>query len=120
METRNVTKMKENTKMSFDPNKPVSLEEYNDALRSSVNAYYEYAMNDPTMSREEAIKTTAEVSEKYMDAVQEFQESQGMQITSDIGTSGGGIGDDNTGDIGVDDSCGVDNDGDGVDGGMDI
>lgn len=139
---------KEDTKMSFDPNKPVSLEEYNATLRDSVNAYYEHTMNDPTMSKEEAIKSTAEMSEKYIDAVQEFQESQGMQTTAsvsmnagvqsiesngiqtdanaldataisagdtgavDSGVSGGGIGDD--------DSGGVDNDGDGVDDGMDI
>ena len=139
---------KEDAKMSFDPNKPVSLEEYNATLRASVNAYYEHAMNDPTMSKEEAIKSTAEMSEKYIDAVQEFQESQGMQTTAgvsmnegvqsigsngiqadanaldttgisagdtgavDSGVSGGGIGDD--------DSGGVDNDGDGVDDGMDI
>lgn len=139
---------KEDTKMSFDPNKPVSLEEYNAILRDSVNAYYEHAMNNPTMSKEEAIKSTAEMSEKYFDAVQEFQESQGMQTTAgvsmnegvqsiesngiqadanalnataisagdtgavDSGVSGGGIGDD--------DSGGVDNDGDGVDDGMDI
>lgn len=139
---------KEDTKMSFDSNKPVSLEEYNAALRNSVNAYYEHAINDPTMSKEEVIKSTAEMSEKYIDAVQEFQESQGMQTTAgvsmnegtqsigsngiqtnanaldataisagdtgavDSGVSGDGIGDDDFG--------GVDNDGDGVDDGMDI
>ena len=139
---------KEDTKMSFDSNKPVSLDEYNTALRDSVNAYYVHAMNDPTMSKEEAIKSTAEMSEKYIDAVQEFQESQGMQTTAgvsmnegtqsigsngiqtdanaldataisagdtgavDYGVSGDGIGDDDFG--------GVDNDGDGVDDGMDI
>lgn len=139
---------KEDTKMSFDPNKPVSLVEYNATLRNSVNAYYEHAINDPTMSKKEAIKSTAEMSERYIDAVQEFQESQGMQTTVgvsmnegtqsvgsngiqtdanaldataisagdtgavDSGVSGGGIGDDDFG--------GVDNDGDGVDDGMDI
>ena len=142
--------------MPFDPNKPVSLEEYNATLRDSVNAYYEHAMNDSTMSKEEAIKSTAEMSEKYIDAVQEFQESQGMQTTAgvsmnegvqsigfngiqadanaldttdisagdigavDSGVNGGGIGDDSTGGIGDDDFDGVDNDGDGVDDGMDI
>ena len=74
---------------------------------------------DLTMSKEEAIKPTAEMSEKYIDAVQEFQESQGMQTTAgdtavdtavDTGVSEGGISDD--------DSNGVDNDG--VDDGMDI
>lgn len=140
---------KEDTKMSFDPNKPVSLEEYNATLRGSVNAYYEHAMNDPTMSKEEAIKSTAEMSEKYIDAVQEFQESQGMQTTAGVGTNEGvqsvesnGIQADinaldatgvtagdtgavdsgvSGGGIGDDDSGGgVDNDGDGIDGGMDV
>lgn len=75
--------------MSFDPNKSVSLEEYNATLRGSVNAYYEHAMNDPTMSKEEAIKSTAEMSEKYLEAVQEFQETQGIQnVTSVVTTDG--------------------------------
>lgn len=131
--------------MSFDPNKSVSLEEYNATLRDSVNAYYEHAMNDPTMSKEEAIKSTAEMSEKYIDAVQEFQESQGMQTTvgvsmnegvQSIGSNGiqadadaldtTGISAGDTavdsgvseGGIADDDSSGVDNDG--VDDGMDI
>jgi len=142
--------------MPFDPNKPVSLEEYNATLRDSVNAYYEHSLNDPTMSKEEAIKSTAEMGEKYIDAVQEFSGitgdattagvsmnegvqsigSNGIQAdanaldTTDIsagdigavdsGVNGGSIGDDNTGGIGDDDSDGVDNDGDGVDDGMDI
>lgn len=137
---------KEDTKMPFDPNKPVSLEEYNATLRDSVNAYYEHAMNDPTMSKEEAIKSTAEMSEKYIDAVQEFEESQGMQTTAGVsmnegvqsigsngiqadanaldttGISAGDIGAVDSGvsggGIGDDDFGGVDNDG--VDDGMDI
>lgn len=80
---------KGDTKMPFDPNKPVSLEEYNATLRDSVNAYYEHAMNDTTMSKEEAIKSTAEMSEKYIDAVQEFQESQGMQTTAGVSMNEG-------------------------------
>lgn len=136
---------KEDTKMPFDPNKPVSLEEYNATLRDSVNTYYEHAMNDPTMSKEEAIKSTAEMSEKYIDAVQEFQESQGMQTTASVSMNAGvqsiesnGIQTDanaldataisagdtgavdsgvSGGGIGDDDSGGVDN---GVDDGMDI
>ena len=136
---------KEDAKMSFDPNKPVSLEEYNATLRASVNAYYEHAMNDPTMSKEEAIKSTAEMSEKYINAVQEFQESQGMETTAGVSINEGiqsigsngiqadadaldttGISARDTavdsgvsgGGIGDDDSGGVDNDG--VYDGMDI
>lgn len=139
---------KEYTKMSFDPNKAVSLEEYDATLRSSVNAYYEHVMNDPTMPKEETIKSTAEVSEKYLDAVQEFQEIQGMQSTARVGTNEGiqfvesngihtdtnavdaaGVSTTDTGaiDSGVagvgDDGAdggAIDNDGDGLDDGMDI
>lgn len=63
--------------MSFEY-KPVSLEEYNQILRDSVNAYYTHAMNDPNMSNEDALKSTGEMAEQYLDAVQEFQETQEM------------------------------------------
>lgn len=63
--------------MSFEY-KPVSLEEYNQTLRDSVNAYYTHAMNDPNMSNEDALKSTGEMAEQYIDAVQEFQETQEM------------------------------------------
>ena len=59
--------------MSFEY-KPVSLEKYNQTLRDSVNAYYTHAMNDPNMSNEDALKSTGEMAEQYLDAVQEFQE----------------------------------------------
>ena len=57
--------------MSFEY-KPVSLEKYNQTLRDSVNAYYTHAMNDPNMSNEDALKSTGEMAEQYLDAVQEF------------------------------------------------
>lgn len=145
--TQNNNSTKEDKKMSFNPNS-VSLDEYNATLRGSVNAYYVHAMNDPTISREDAIKFTAEMSEKYLDAVEEFQESQGMQATNSLATNEeaqsvetngaqtdfstldpvgiaddttGGIGDDNSGGIGDDGSCdGIDNDGGGIDDGLDI
>ena len=63
--------------MSFEY-KPVSLEEYNQTLRDTVNAYYTHAMNDPNMSNEDALKSTGEMAEQYLDAVQEFQETQEM------------------------------------------
>ena len=63
--------------MSFEY-KPVSLEEYNQTLRDSVNTYYTHAMNDPNMSDEDALKSTGEMAEQYLDAVQEFQETQEM------------------------------------------
>lgn len=54
------------------------MEEYNHTLRDSVNAYYTHAMNDPNMSNEDALKSTGEMAEQYLDAVQEFQETQEM------------------------------------------
>ena len=61
--------------MSFDY-KPVSMEEYNQTLRDSVNAYYTHAMNDPDMSSEDVLKSTGEMAEQYLDAVQEFEDAQ--------------------------------------------
>lgn len=69
---------KECTKMSFDY-KPVSLEEYNQSLRDTVNAYYTHAMSEPGMSREDALRSTGEMAEKYLSAVEEFQEAQVAQ-----------------------------------------
>ena len=132
--------------MSFDPNKPVSLEEYNATLRSSVNSYYVHAMNDPSMSKEEAIKSSAEMSEKYLDSIQEFQEAQEMHNDTKVGvnegihsvelsgtqvdsnapdTTGSSIVDTGTVDNGisgngVNDDSSIDNGSDGVDDGMDI
>lgn len=83
--------------MSFDP-KPVTLEEYNQSLRDTVNAYYEYAMQDPSMTEEDAIQSTAEMSEKYLDAVEEFQQEQDMQNETEV-------------DSGIEDSEGIDNSG---------
>ena len=56
--------------------KPVILEEYNQTLRDTVNEYYTHTMNDPTMSREEAIQSAGEVAENYHNAVEAFQEAQ--------------------------------------------
>ena len=84
--------------MSFNP-KPVSLEEYNQTLRDSVNAYYNSEINNPNVSNEEAVQSTNEMSERYIEAVQEFQNEQlqGNEITSGYDVSeidDGGIEDD--------------------------
>lgn len=67
---------KENTKMSFDPNKPVSLEEYNETLSHTYAMTYEHMKNDPTLSQEEFIQQASAMSEKYHDAIQEFQDAK--------------------------------------------
>lgn len=55
---------------------PVTLDEYNQSLRDSVNAYYVHAQNDPAMTQDEVIQSTAEMSEAYLNAVDEFQAEQ--------------------------------------------
>ena len=89
--------------MSFEY-KPVSLEEYNHTLRDSVNAYYTHAMNDPNMSNEDALKSTGEMAEQYLDAVQEFQETQEM---GNIETTNEDVSITDTGLDGVDDSMDI-------------
>lgn len=137
---------KEDTKMSFDPNKPVSLEEYNETLSHTYAMTYEHMKNDPTLSQEEFIQQASTMSEKYHDAIQEFQdaktetnvsmteefqsiESNGIQVDSNLGDATGiSVADIGSVDSGVsgggigDDGSGgdIDNDGDGIDDGMDI
>ena len=55
---------------------PVTLDEYNQTLRDSVNAYYVHAQNDPNMTQDQVIESTAEMSEAYLNAVDEFQAEQ--------------------------------------------
>lgn len=50
-----------------------TVEDYDKSLRDSVNAYYQHALNDPSMSREEAIQSTAEMAERYHAAMEEVQ-----------------------------------------------
>ena len=63
--------------------KPVSLEEYNQSLRDTVNAYYTHSVNDPAMSNEDALRSTGEVAENYLEAVDEFQEAQNCSIENE-------------------------------------
>lgn len=69
---------REEKNMGFDP-KPVSLEEYNQSLRETVNGYYIHAKNDPSMNQEDVIRSTGEMAEKYLEAVEEFEAAQNMQ-----------------------------------------
>lgn len=96
--TSDISTNVEGKNMSFNP-KPVSLEEYNQTLRDSVNAYYNSEINNPNVSNEEAVQSTNEMSERYIEAVQEFQNEQlqGNEITLGYDVSeidDGGIEDD--------------------------
>ena len=77
-QTNNLT-MKEDTKMTFDPNKPVSLEDYNATLSHGYIMTYEHMKTDPTLSQEEFVQQASAMSEKYHEAIQEFQEAQDIQ-----------------------------------------
>lgn len=74
---------KEEHIMSFDPT-PVSLEEYNQSLRNPVN--------DNTISEDEAVNETAQMSENYLRAMENFQDlSTGDESMDDGGLDADGI-----------------------------
>ena len=76
----------------------VSLEEYDQTLRDTVNAYYEHAMNDPSMNKDEAIASTSAMAEEYLTAVDEFQANMETENVEDISAT-------------IDDGPGMDNGG---------
>ena len=50
----------------------VNREQYDQTLRDGVNQFYEHQMNDPDVSQEEAIETTAQMVENYLNTMDEF------------------------------------------------
>lgn len=120
--------------MSFDY-KPVTLDEYNQSLRDTVNAYYTYAISNSDMSKEDALKSTGEMTEKYLEAVEEFQGAQltqtqaatiensaeaGGLVDSEIGTAvGNGLSNEGELDVGEETTSEISEDSEGVDGGED-
>ena len=46
--------------------------EYNTMLNNSLNSYYIHAMNDPSMTKEEASKETAAMAERALTAAEEY------------------------------------------------
>ena len=46
--------------------------EQDQMLRNTVNEFYQHALNDPSMSREDAIRETAQMAEKYHEAMEQF------------------------------------------------
>ena len=64
-------------------NDKVTLDQYDQTLRDAVNAYYEHAMNDPSMSKEEALESTAQMAENYLAATEEFQDSMAAEQTAE-------------------------------------
>lgn len=75
----------------------VTREQYDQTLRDGVNQFYEHQMNDPNVSQEEAIATTAQMAENYQNAVNEFDnnvqaEAEGQATESIDGGMDGGDG----------------------------
>lgn len=77
--------------ISIDKNyTPVTIEDYDRGMRSTVNAFYEHAMNDPFMSSEEAIAETSQVAENYLNEMEELQEAyENDEIMSENDTATG-------------------------------
>ena len=51
---------------------PVTVEDYDNSMRATVNAFYEHALNDPSMSQEEAIAQTSQMAENYLNTMDEI------------------------------------------------
>ena len=64
------------------------MEEYDRNMRDSVNAFYQHAVNDPSMSREEAIAQTSQMAERYLEEREALQEAyERGEIASENGTA---------------------------------
>ena len=95
----------------------VTLEEFDATFKASINSYYEHAKNDPSMTHEEVMSTTAQMSESYLEEREAFIASQEQNMNQTETTNE--IANDNTGVTETTES--IDNDVDGGidDGGMD-
>ena len=90
----------------------VSRETYDNTLRDSVNAYYDHAMNDPSISQEQAISETNQVSEGYLSAMEAFDAAQAEASLESTSVDSGSL--DTSASFGTDSGIS-----DGMDGGCD-
>ena len=79
-------------------NLKVSKAEADATLRDSVNKFYEHEKNNPAVSYEECIESTAKMAEGYLNYMDNFDEAQaaepsqandGLNAGSECGTEGG-------------------------------
>ena len=68
---------------TFNPDL-VTLEQYDKTLRDQVNRYYEHLKNNPSLSREDVMRMTSEMSEKYLASVEEYKNVQKQEEESEI------------------------------------
>ena len=52
---------------------PITVDEYDAISREAVNRYYEHLKNNPSLSNEDVMRMTGEMSEKYFSAVEEYK-----------------------------------------------
>ena len=103
---------------------PVTVEDYDNSMRSTVNAFYEHALNDPSMSQEEAIAQTSQMAENYLNTMDEINTAhENGEIMSNNDSINAEISEENAGetvtDSAVSDVNDLDNDGIEEDGGAD-
>ena len=52
---------------------PVTIEDYDNSMRATVNAFYEHAKNDPSLSHDEAVAQTGQMAENCLNTMDELQ-----------------------------------------------
>lgn len=67
----------------------VTRDQYDQCLRDSVNAFYEHEISSPTISNEEAISNTTQMSEEYLSALSDFdcEASTNMDSATNISSN---------------------------------
>ena len=108
------------SKMSNDwMDKHVTQKEFDSTLRNSVNNFYQHTKNDPSLTSEEALSQTAQMSEGYLSEMEAFDAAQAQTpaaessvdasagLTADAGVSSASAGIDGGADGGCSASAGV-------------
>ncbi len=95
----------------------VSRETYDATLHSTVNSFYEHSMNDPSVSQEQAISETSQVSEGYLNAMDAFDAAQAEAVNTSVSVDTGCVDSSASADVDSGVSGGVDG---GCDSGMGV
>lgn len=120
--SQNIQHSEKENNMTVAPYTPVTQEQYDNTMHDSVNAFYTHQLNDPSVSQEEAISSTAQMAERGLTASEEFAAANeqanssaennataSAEVSNDNGNGvtddGNGIGDD--GGVGDDDDGGI-------------
>ena len=90
----------------------VTREQFDATLRDSVNNYYQHAKNDPSLTSEEALSQTAQMSEGYLSEMEAFDAAQAQAVQSFADASAGPAADAST-DAGISASAGTEGGADG-------